>query len=173
MGSMIAETFQYGDQFGCPYEPGFLSFIGCLCFLFVDSVEIIRHYASGDSSLVHHLSHGLIQDINIAEDWNMKATAAHGTDELVEFTGVIAQLGDDEIRAGLQLVVELVVLGHHLGLEFLERGDVASLEEMRENQDIVARHLAVDIHALIHEIDEADQLDRIEIKNRLGFAFNP
>ncbi len=91
-------------------------------------------------------------------------------DELEEFMKlphVVAQLGNDKIGAGLDLLLELVVLDHLLRLVALERRDGAAVEELgRLELGRLCRR--PHLESGVQLADQLEGMHRVEIEDRLG-----
>ena len=126
MDATIANPFKNPDQFGGPCQSSLFPLIGCHGLILIDAAKLIGDHTSRDFSTVHKVGYRLVEDVNISENGNWDALMAPETEKFIKFARIESYLCDEKVYPLSCLLEKFVVLGHHLGFIFLERGDGAA-----------------------------------------------
>ena len=117
--------------------------------------QLLAHDDARDPAGMERTRGGPGEHVDVGEHRDRELLTRDPADELVVLAGVPADLVDHEARPGLDLLLQLEVLRHHLALVTLVVRDGAAEEEVGAIEALAGR--AVVGEALVHLGEQAEQ----------------
>ncbi len=172
VGAAVAKPAVDRDLFGREFEKEALALVRACRVTLAEIREFVRDHDPGNALGAEHAGHPRVEDIHVADERHPAVAALpHPHDELVDLARIVANLVDEEPRAGRDLLLHLEELRNDLVLVELEIGDNRTGEKFcRVEPHRLFRRGARHIEPGVHPAEQREQADRVDVEHRLRAA---